>query len=454
MKNILAETISEVSSLIREKEVSPVDITKTILNEIEKNKENNAFITVSNESVLSEAKKAEKDIMNGNYKGPLHGVPLAIKDNISVKNTRCTNGSTIYKDYISEGDAPVVKRLRSEGAIMIGKTNLDEFANHVTGKNKSYGTIRNPLAFDHSAGGSSGGSAVSVAENLAYGALGTDTSGSIRIPAACCGIVGLKPSYNLIPAIGATPLSWSLDHMGILSKDCKDLSLLFHSIVPGAKQELPYFEDAIRIDELTIGIPENYFFENLDKTVEAEIRKIIDIFIQHGARVENIKIPNLKELIDIQETIIKTEAGYYHQSNLDQCKEYYEKDNYDFFNNGLSVSEQSYNRALALKQDITFGFQRMFSEIDIILTPTLPITTPKLNVEKVTWGKFEEDILNTLSRFTGPFNVSGLPALSVPVGSDAKSLPIGLQIVGNMYRENQLISIGHWIMGKFNNLEK
>src|SRR5699024_7691402 len=129
MKNILAETISEVSSLIREKEVSPVDITKTILNEIEKNKENNAFITVSNESVLSEAKKAEKDIMNGNYKGPLHGVPLAIKDNISVKNTRCTNGSTIYKDYISEGDAPVVKRLRSEGAIMIGKTNLDEFAN-------------------------------------------------------------------------------------------------------------------------------------------------------------------------------------------------------------------------------------------------------------------------------------------------------------------------------------
>src|SRR5699024_10482658 len=139
---------------------------------------------------------------------------------------------------------------------------------------------------------------------------------------------------------------------------------------------------------------------------------------------------------------------------LDQCNEYYEKDNYDFFNNGLSVSEQSYNRALALKQEITFGFQRMFSEIDIILTPTLPITTPKLNVEKVTWGKFEEDILNTLSRFTGPFNVSGLPALSVPVGSDAKSLPIGLQIVGNMYRENQLISIGHWIMGKFNNLEK
>lgn len=444
MDNILKQSLVQVSSLIRKKEVSPVEITHKILNQIEAvNKSNNAFITVCKDTALAEAVKAESDIMNGNYKGPLHGVPLSVKDNISVKNTRCTNGAIFYKDYVSQNDAFIVQQLRSEGAIITGKTNLDEFANHVMGLNKNYGTMRNPLNDEHSAGGSSGGSAVSVASNMSYGSIGTDTSGSVRIPAASCGIVGLKPSYNLLPTHEVNPLSWSLDHVGILSKDCKDLSLLFNAIVPGAKRE-PRHPD-INIDEITIGIPENYFFESLEKIVENKIRKVIDIFVSNGATVMPIKFENMKKVMGVQETIIGAEAAYLHKHNLVEYKEHNEV---DFFENGLTISKSEYNKALAMKQKISQDFQKKMSEFDVMLTPSLPIRPPKLSTKKIRWGENEEDILNTLSRFTGPFNVSGLPALSVPVGLSPDRLPIGLQIIGNMYSENQLISVGNWIMEK------
>lgn len=449
MKNISELSILQIASLIKEKDISPVEITKNLLDKIEKvNKTNNAFITICKETALREAKVAENEIMNGNYKGPLHGVPLSIKDNISVKDTRCTSGSLINQDYISENDAPVIKHLRSNGAIIIGKTNLDEFANDVTGKNKTYGIIKNPINDNHSAGGSSGGSAVSVASNLSYGSIGTDTSGSVRIPAACCGIVGLKPSYNLIPTLGVKPLSWSLDHVGILAKDCKDLYELFHSTVPGFKQASPNFERSTNLNHLTVGIPESYFFESLETSVEAKIREIVNIFKIHGAKIKHIKTPDLQKGLEAQETIIMAESAYNHKFNLVQNKEYYNENNYSFFESGLKISQNQYSEALTFKQEINRDMQQIFSKIDIFLTPTLPITAPKLTTEETVWKNNKEDILSTLSRYTGPFNVSGLPALSVPVGFSSEGLPISLQIVGEMYSENKLISIGDWVMEK------
>lgn len=449
MHNILDLSIMQISSLIKNKEVSPVQITDKLLSEIaEVNKINNAYITVCTESAVNEAKKAEKEILNGNYRGPLHGIPISIKDNVSVKNTRCTSGSIIYKDYISQNDAPVVEYLRSNGAIIIGKTNLDEFANHVVGNNKNYGTIRNPINHEYTPGGSSGGSAVSVAAKLSYGSIGTDTSGSVRIPATCCGIVGLKPSYNLIPTIGVHSLSWSLDHVGILSRDCNDLSLLLDATVPGSEQGFLHLDKSIKINELTIGIPENYFFESIDKTIETKIREIINLFVGHGAKVKNIKLQNLTKVLEAQEIIIAVEAAYNHKFNLQQFEDKYEKDNFDFFKYGLTISESQYYDAQAIKHKVIREFQNIFSEIDIFLTPTLPITIPKHYTEKVTWGEYEEEILKTLSRYTGPFNVTGLPALSIPVGSSPNNLPISLQIVGNMYSEKQLLSVGDWIMEK------
>ncbi|MFD1706710.1 amidase [Siminovitchia sediminis] len=448
MENIIGLSLSQVAALIRKKELSPVEVTRNIIKEIEeKNMENNAFITISN--ALESARDAEKEILNGNYKGPLHGIPLAIKDNISVKGLPCTNGSVIDQKTIMHSDALLVRQLRYEGAIIIGKTNLDEYANHVVGKNKNYGTIVNPLNSEHSAGGSSGGSAVAVASNLCYGAIGTDTSGSVRIPAACCGIVGLKPTFNLIPTDGVTPLSWSLDHVGILSKDCTDLSLIFQSIVPGSRQKLIYQDpSADTIKELTIGIPDNYFFELLSDEVEKKIEEVIDLFISHGSNVKQIHIPYVEKAMMVQEDIIGAEGSYLHKFQLEDYKEDYDKDNYEYFTHGLSITKDKYKEALTIRQRMNKEIQQLFDSVDILLTPTLPITAPKQTDETITWEGAKEDILSSLSRFTGPFNVSGLPALSIPVGYNTDGLSISLQIVGNLYSENQIISTGNWIMDK------
>ncbi|MGM8365295.1 amidase [Virgibacillus sp. W0181] len=445
MENINDLSLSHIASLIRKKEVSPVEITTRILNKIEEeNPGNNAFISICNEIAVEDAKAAEKEIVSGNYKGPLHGVPLAMKDNISVKNTRCTNGSIISNHNISQNDALLVQQLRYQGAVIVGKTNLDEYANNVVGKNKHYGTIKNPLNADYSVGGSSGGSAVAVASNLSYGAIGTDTSGSIRIPAACCGVVGLKPTYNLIPTAGVTPLSWSLDHAGVLARNCVDLSIIFQSLVAGSKPT--YLDKEVDLSQLTIGVPENYFFELLDVTVEKKIREVIEIFINQGANVKQVTIPNIESAINAQEKIIGTEGAFFHQFKLEENKDKYEVENYEYFKHGLTISNKQYNEALKIRQKMNKNFQQVFDDIDILLTPTLPITTPKLTAGKINWGEQEEDILSTMSRYTGPFNVSGLPALSVPVGYNTDGLSIGLQIVGNMYSENQLIAVGNWIM--------
>lgn len=448
MQNIIGLSLSQAAHLIRKKELSPVEVTTNIIREIEeKNIENNAFITISSESALESARNAEKEILNGNYKGALHGIPLALKDNISVKGLPCTNGSVIDQNNIMHSDALLVRQLRYEGAIIVGKTNLDEYANHVEGKNKYYGTIVNPLNSEHSSGGSSGGSAVAVASDLCYGAIGTDTSGSVRIPAACCGIVGLKPTYNLIPTDGITPLSWSLDHVGILSKDCNDLSLIFQSIVPGLKQKLTYQDQSINnIKELTIGIPENYFFELLSDEVEKKIREVIDLFISQGSNVRQVQIPHAEKAMMVQEDIIGAEGSFLHKFQLEDHEEDYDRDNYEYFKHGLSVTKGEYREALAIRQQVNKDFQQLFDSVDILLTPTLPITAPKLTAETITWKGYKEDILSTLSRYTGPFNVSGLPALSIPVGFSTDGLSIGLQIVGNMYRDDQIISTGKWIM--------
>src|SRR5690625_303204 len=268
MNNLLNLTIANLSTLIKERAVSPLEITKNILNEVEKqNKINNTFITVRYEDALIEAKAAEDAIIQGKYQGVLHGIPLSLKDNISVQNTTCTSGTNLYKNRISYKDAFIVEQLRASGAIILGKTNLDEFANHVVGKNETYGTIKNPINTNHTSGGSSGGSAAAVASNLSYASIGTDTSGSVRIPAACCDVVGLKPSYNLIPTSGVEPLSWSLDHLGVL--------------------------------------------------------------VDYGANVKNIKFQDIDKVMKAQDTIIGAEADTYQKVKLLKNKNKIENGNID-----------------------------------------------------------------------------------------------------------------------------
>lgn len=443
MNQITNMKLLELATLIKNKKISPVEVTEQLLKRIHlDNEQSNTFITVRHEEALKEAKLAEKEILNDMYQGALHGIPLSIKDNIAVKNTKLTNGSKIYQNYLSKGDAPVVEQLRSNGSIIIGKTNLDEFANNVNGQNKNYGAIKNPLNKNYSPGGSSGGSAASVASHFSYGSLGTDTSGSVRVPGACCGIVSLKPTYNLIPLTDVYPLSWSLDHVGLFAKDCMDLNELFNGVMHNSNQKdnLDY-----EFKKSEIGILTSDLLGNINPEIEANFHNTINKLEVNGASIKYVTIPEIDEILDVLELIIGYEAAYIHKSNVMKYKNDYDKDNYSYLMEALAISKEEYQRALSTSRLITYKIEKLFNEVDILLTPTLPITVPKADTDKIQWNNGKEDLLSAMSRYTGPFNVSGLPALNIPSGYSEDMLPIGLQIIGPRYSENKLLAVGNTI---------
>ncbi|MSY10271.1 MAG: Asp-tRNA(Asn)/Glu-tRNA(Gln) amidotransferase GatCAB subunit A, partial [Actinobacteria bacterium] len=311
-------SIAQVSKLLKKKEVSPVELTKICLDRIEEfNPTLNAFITVYSKEAMKQAKKAEREISRDEYKGKLHGVPLAIKDNIYFADRVTTMGSKIHKDFVSDFDATTVVKLRESGAIFLGKTNMHEYALGATTDNPHYGTCRNPWHLGKIPGGSSGGSAAAVSAFLAYGALGTDTSGSIRVPAAACGLVGLKATYGRVSKHGCFPEAWSLDHIGPLTRTVEDAAIIFDAISGGDKNDptcldLKPTKLAKKLDgdlsKLTIGIEEDFFFHFTDEDVERQVRATISQLKKMGAKVKTVKIPSLKDafwaltIIDTSET--------------------------------------------------------------------------------------------------------------------------------------------------------
>lgn len=440
MEDLLNMDIKSLSKLIKEKDVSPIELTQNLLKRIKKsNDEYHAYITINEEQAIKDATDAEKDIMEGLYKGPLHGIPISIKDNIHVKNIRTTNGSSVNANCVSLKDAPVVSQLRSQGAIIVGKTNMDEFANNVIGVNNNYGTIKNPMKHNYTVGGSSGGSAVSVAANFAYGSIGTDTSGSVRIPASCCGVFGLKPTYGLLPTEGITPLSSSLDHAGILAKSCEDLSILFHSLVPGNESHNGYVPDTIR--NLKIGILVDYDKDN-NEEVEQALDNALKLLGANGAEIVNIETNFLDDFMNTHLTICSTEAYYYHKQFLADFEEFYEKQNVTFLSEGKNISNSQYIKSLRNKKMIDKSFQDMFLNLDMIITPTLPILPPTLESFKESW----ETILDQIIKYTGPINMGGLPALNIPYAKSTQDLPIGVQLITDKYNEDLLLSVGNWLI--------
>ena len=424
-------------------------MTKILLNKIETtNKQNNTFITICRKTALKEAKLSEKELMRGNYLGPLHGIPISVKDNICVKDVYYTNGSKMFNNRIGMLDAEIIKRIRKRGVILLGKTNMDEFANNVVGINEFYGTIRNPYDDTRSAGGSSGGSAASVAFNSSFASIGTDTSGSVRIPAACCGVVGLKPSYDLISTKGIEPLSYSLDHVGVLAKSCTDANLILQSFAPKRRlKEYINLQNDLKVEGLKIGIPNNPIFNLLADSIKKKVNEVIEIFKKNGATTKKLNIDNIESASYSREIIIGAEASLHHKEILLENKESYEKENVDFLTTGFSFSKEEYQNSLAVKQKSNFEIGKSLENVDVLLTPTLPIDVPNLNKKTIQWGEGEEEsVLNALSRLTGIFNMSGHPALNVPVGFDDKGLPIGIQIVGNIHQEQKILSIGEFIM--------
>ena len=446
-------TISTVAKAIAKKEISPVEVVRACLERIEAyDKRINAFITVLPEQALRSARQAEKEILRGRYIGPLHGIPFAAKDLFFVKGIRNTCGSKILTDFIPKYDAAVIERLFSAGAILLGKLNMHEFANGPTSVNPHYGPVCNPWDTRRMSGGSSGGSAAALAASFALLTLGTDTGGSIRIPAALCGCTGLKPTYGRISRYGAYPLAWTLDHPGPMAKTAADIALAMNVLAghdhrdPGTSPApVPDYVRALRggLERIRIGVPTGYYFDGLDEEVRASVKKAIDDLEQLGAKVQSISIPHLKEAAIATSVIIFAEMA----SSLEKWRVTRSADLGDDvrarLGHGAAIPATLYLKAQRFRRIIQEDFAAAFRKVDVIVTPQLPITAPLIGQETVSFGKTAEPVPAALTRLTRIYNLVGIPCLSVCCGFSSSGMPIGLQIASKPFSEETALKVAH-----------
>ncbi|HEX3738462.1 MAG TPA: amidase [Terriglobales bacterium] len=416
-------SIAETAEQLRRKEISPVEVVRECLAAIDRlNPTLNAFITVTAESALADAKKAEQEIQSGNWRGPLHGIPVGLKDLIDTAGVRTTAASAVFRDRIPTGDADVIKKLKKAGAVIVGKQNLHEFAYGGSSLISHYGPVRNPVNPEFIAGGSSGGSAAAVASGMCYAAIGTDTAGSIREPAAICGIVGLKPSYGLVSTRGIIPLSQSLDHPGPLTRTVEDAAIVLDAI-----SETPegYAQEAkAGIGDFVLGIPRKYFFDELDGEIASAVEEAITHLAGFAKAIREVEVP-----VENDRTVFTAESKAYHRDKIASSADLYDPETLRRLRTGNPVEELEYQNALGQLRRIRQTIGEIFREVNVLITPTIPSLTPRISdlLEDISLLRPAEIIL---LRNTRPVNVWGLPAISVPCGFDSRGLPIGLQIIG------------------------
>ena len=416
-------TLAEAAGQVRRREISPVDLTNECLEAIMRlNSTLNAFITVTAESALQEAQLAEHEIAARNYRGPLHGIPIGLKDLIDTAGVRTTAASAAFKDRVPTEDAFVVKKLRAAGAVLIGKNNLHEFAYGGSSLISYHGPPRNPVNPEFITGGSSGGSAAAVASGMCYAAIGTDTAGSVREPAALCGIVGLKPTYGLVSTDGIIPLSVSLDHAGPLTRTVEDAAIMLDAIT----EPPTTFHKTLKvgIENFVIGVPRKYFFDDLDPEVAAAVEKAIADITTLAEGIRELNLP-----VDEDRTLQAAEAYAYHRERVTSSPELYDPETLRRIRTGEPISESEYQQALTNLQQSRRDIARTFEEIDVFVTPTTPIPAPRI-ADLTQDPSLLRPAELLLLRNTRPINVWGLPAISMPCGFTEKGLPIGLQIVG------------------------
>src|SRR6266849_5262875 len=448
--------IEEVARLYRKRKLSPVELTKLMLTRIEQlNPKLNAYITVTAEVALAQAKKAEAELFaprgrkGHRDRGPLHGIPISLKDNIYTKGIRTTAGSKILKDFIPQHDAVVWDKLREAGAILLGKTNLHEFAYGVTTNNPHYGPTRNLWDLARIPGGSSGGSAAAVAAGLCYGSIGTDTGGSIRIPAGLCGIVGFKPGIGRVSAEGIVPLSHRLDFVGPLARTAADAALLLDPIFLRGKKEprlSPQRKYSTRsLRKLRLGLPKEFFFDVISDDVYVLFREGVRRLQKAGATVKEVSIPLLSETEEAGNHIAWAEATHYHQQAgwFPAHSEEYGEDVRTRLEMGTKVSATAYLEALELRDKFIQQFHLAMADagVDALVAPTTPIPAPLLGEESTPIGKVNHPTRALLLRLNRPANLAGVPAVSVPCGFTSASLPVGLQLIGAITDEVLLIRI-------------
>ena len=436
-------TLREAEALVLSRRVSPLELTQTYLTRIEQvNPQVNCFITVTAELALKQARQVEK-VLSGQGNPPLLcGIPIALKDLFETQGVRTTGGSKFYIDYVPQSNAVVVEKLYQAGAILLGKLNMHEIALGVTNVNPHFGACHNPWKLEHVSGGSSGGSAAGLAARLCLGSLGSDTGGSIRIPASLCGVVGLKPTYGRVSLRGVIPLSWSLDHVGPLARQVEDAAILLQ-VMAGYDADDPCAANVPVDDYLAnlkkgmrgwrVALARDEFFDQIDGEIFEAFQEAGEVFKSLGARIFQVPFPGAREAAQANALMVTSEAATFHQERLTSQPEDFGEDVLQRLQMGAAYSMSEYILARYTQRTMCRQFGRFFEDYDILLTPTTPITAPPIQ------GPDAVEQARLLTRFTAPFNLTGLPAISLPCGFSNQGLPIGLQIVSPAWSEARLL---------------
>jgi len=433
------DDLQSLAADLRARKVSSRELVTQSLRQIERmDSKLNAFITVTGETALQEADERDQELASGIDRGPLHGIPIAHKDLLRTKGVRTTAGSRIYADYVPQRDAAIVTRLHEAGAVSLGKTGLHELAYGITSNNPHFGAIHNPWDLARIPGGSSGGSAVAVAAGMVPFTTGTDTGGSIRVPASFCGIVGLKPTFGRVNIRGVLPLGFSQDHVGPLTRTVRDAAIAFQAMVDDPTGYVPPAN--LSLSGLRIGWPKNFFMDQVDPQIEVAVRAAFETAAAIEGRIVEIEMPDMNALRAAAATCLLVEAVTVVRPYLDRRADF-GADVLAMLDQGKAIAAIDYIEAQRTRRRIGREFARLFEQVDCIFTPTTPITAPKIGQTIVEIRGGKEEVRSAATRFTRVMNALGLPAISIPCGFSRSGLPIGLQIIAAARQEDLLLRI-------------
>jgi aspartyl-tRNA(Asn)/glutamyl-tRNA(Gln) amidotransferase subunit A len=444
--------IQEAGAAIRAGKTSSTALTEAALARIgEENPRINAIQTVMDDSALARARQADRELAGGTDLGPLHGIPIAVKDLFATKGVRTTGGSKLFENWVPDYDDAVVEKLRAAGAVIVGKCGMHELAYGVTSNNPHFGAVRNPCDPTCIPGGSSGGSAAAVAAGMAFAAMGSDTGGSIRIPASYCGVAGLKPTFGRVSKRGVMPLGYTLDHMGPLAATVRDCGLVLEAIAGYDRRDPSCAREPVQkytpgegcsISGLRVGMPENFFLERLDPEVDVAVRAAFFRAESLGAKIVPVRVPDIAALNAVGRVILLAEASAVLERYVTTRRGDIGPDVLSLIDQGRLIPATDYIQAQRLRTGMRREFLQLWKDIDVLCTPTTPITAPKIGALNVEIHGEMEDVRLATTRFMRGINVLGLPALSIPCGHDSRKMPIGLQIIGKAFQEAKVLRMG------------
>ena len=447
MTDALNLSLREIAGALRARKISPVELTRASLARIETDEPRlSAYVRLTAERALAAAAQAEREIMAGQWRGELHGVPVAVKDLYDIAGLPTTCSSRVRHDHVAAHNAACVELLEQAGAIIVGKTHTHEFAYGIVTP-----TTGNPWNTAHIPGGSSGGSGATVAARGCFMAMGTDTGGSIRIPAALCGLVGLKPTYGRVSRYGIASLSWSLDHAGPLTRTVGDAAVVLSALAghdgrDAGSADVPVGDYLSELEQgvrgLRIGVPSNYFFDRVDPAVETQVREAIDRLKTEGAEIVSVELPMADQIMAVEFGLCMPEASAYHHEMLRQRREMYQEDVRTFLEAGELIPATEYIAALRVRAEMQSAWKRMFDGLDAIVGPAVPSAATRRDQASIAWPDgFEEPVTPAFVRLSAPANVTGLPSVAVPCGFSTDGLPLSFQVIGRPFQEARILRI-------------